>query len=213
MQDDILFSTFKCEEALRFAAKLRMNGSKAEVSERVDKIIKELALVKCRNTIIGGGLIKGLSGGERKRTSIGVELITDPSIIFLDEPTSGLDSFTAKRIVKMLVRLANQGKAVISTIHQPSSDTFKEFDKLLLVAEGNIIYQGKARDAFDYFKGIGFVIPRISNPADYFLKEFYVPYKPNPIVRKKLDMVYDSYDKEIKPEIMKKIDTSSKGVD
>ena len=140
MQDDILFSTFTCEEALKFAAKLRMNGSRAEVSERVDKIIKELGLIKCRKTLIGGGLVKGLSGGERKRTSIGVELITDPSIIFLDEPTSGLDSFTAKRIVKMLDDLAGQGKAVISTIHQPSSDTFNEFDKLLLLAEGNIIY-------------------------------------------------------------------------
>ena len=137
--------------------------------------------------------MKGLSGGERKRTSIGVELITDPSIIFLDEPTSGLDSFTAKRIVKMLVGLAEKGKAVISTIHQPSSDTFKEFDRLLLLAEGNIIYQGKASEAFNYFKSIDFVIPRFSNPADYFLKEFYVPYKPNAIVRKKLDQVYESY--------------------
>ena len=94
-----------------------MNGNSQQVKERVEKIIKELALVKCRKTLIGGGLVKGLSGGERKRTSIGVELITDPSIIFLDEPTSGLDSFTAKRIVKMLVSLAAKGKAVISTIH------------------------------------------------------------------------------------------------
>ena len=92
--------------------------------DRVDNIIEELRLKKCENTKIGGPLVKGVSGGERKRTSIGVELITDPSLIFLDEPTTGLDSFTATSVMETLNDLANSGRTVIQTIHQPNSDMF-----------------------------------------------------------------------------------------
>ena len=84
---------------------------------RVDEILKELRLTKCKDTKIGGPLVKGVSGGERKRTSIGVELITDPNLIFLDEPTTGLDSFTATSVVETLRGLAMAGRTVISTIH------------------------------------------------------------------------------------------------
>lgn len=84
---------------------------------RVEEIITELRLGKCRNTKIGGPLVKGVSGGERKRTSIGVELITDPTLIFLDEPTTGLDSFTATSVIETLRELAMSGRTVISTIH------------------------------------------------------------------------------------------------
>ena len=94
----------------------------------MDKIIKELRLTKCQGTKIGGLLIKGVSGGERKRTSIGVELITDPSLIFLDEPTTGLDSFTATSVMELLKSLANQGRTIIQTIHQPNSDMFEMMD-------------------------------------------------------------------------------------
>lgn len=89
--------------------------------DRVDIILKQLRLIKCQNTKIGGPLVKGVSGGERKRTSIGVELITDPQLIFLDEPTTGLDSFTASSVVDTLRELARSGRTVISTIHQPNS--------------------------------------------------------------------------------------------
>lgn len=85
--------------------------------ERVGEIIKELRLNKCQYTKIGGPLVKGVSGGERKRTSIGVELITDPNLIFLDEPTTGLDSFTATSVVEMLKDLAFSGRTVVCTIH------------------------------------------------------------------------------------------------
>lgn len=88
--------------------------------------------------------MKTLSGGERKRTAIGVELITDPSLILLDEPTSGLDSFKAYQIVKLLKKLARNGKTVISTIHQPSSESFHLFDRLILMSDGHIVYQGEA---------------------------------------------------------------------
>lgn len=104
-------------------------------------MIQDLTLTKCSDTQIGGFFNKTISGGERKRTAIGVELITDPSIIFLDEPTSGLDSFMAKKICIVLQDLAhNHGKTIISTIHQPSSAAFFYFDRLLLMADGNIVY-------------------------------------------------------------------------
>ena len=108
--------------------------------ERVDNIIEELRLKKCENTKIGGPLVKGVSGGERKRTSIGVELITDPSLIFLDEPTTGLDSFTATSVMETLRDLSSKGRTIIQTIHQPNSDMFEMMDQLMLLALGKIIY-------------------------------------------------------------------------
>lgn len=104
-------------------------------------MIQRLGLYKCQNTIVGSVLKKTISGGERKRTSIGVELITEPSVILLDEPTSGLDSFMAKNICKLLQDLAHdQGKTIISTIHQPSSQAFTYFDRLVLMADGHTVY-------------------------------------------------------------------------
>lgn len=106
----------------------------------MDYLINELGLKKCQNTRVGGAIVRGVSGGERKRTSIGVELITDPSLIFLDEPTTGLDSFTAQTVVEILRSLALAGRTIIATIHQPNSDTFAYFDKLMLLSHGEIIY-------------------------------------------------------------------------
>jgi len=95
---------------------------------RVENIIQELRLTKCENTKIGGPLVKGVSGGERKRTSIGVELITDPYLVFLDEPTTGLDSFTATSVMETLKDLAKSGRTIVQTIHQPNSDIFEMMD-------------------------------------------------------------------------------------
>lgn len=117
-QDDILFQTMSVRECLEFAARLKLPGTEDEKMSRVNYLIKTLKLTKCQNTRIGGPLVKGVSGGERKRTSIGVELITDPSLIFLDEPTTGLDSFTATSVMETLGDLArNDNRTVISTIH------------------------------------------------------------------------------------------------
>lgn len=94
-QDDVLMITFTPEELFRFAARLRTTLKSAQVAERVESVISRLKLQNCRHTKVGGLFMKGLSGGERKRTSIGYELITNPSLLLLDEPTSGLDSMTA----------------------------------------------------------------------------------------------------------------------
>ena len=107
----------------------------------VEKIITELGMSHVASSRIGDAQRKVLSGGERKRCSIGVELISDPSVILLDEPTSGLDSFKARSICELLHKLArNRGKTVVSTIHSPSSEAFFFFDRLILMADGNIVY-------------------------------------------------------------------------
>lgn len=124
-QDDILFQTMTVRECLTFAARLKLNyndkpenEAEALKKERVEHMIKMLKLTKCQNTRIGGPLVKGVSGGERKRTSIGVELITDPNLVFLDEPTTGLDSFTATAVMESIGDLARkEGRTVVSTIH------------------------------------------------------------------------------------------------
>ena len=113
--------------------------------------------------------MKGVSGGERKRTSIGVELITDPSLIFLDEPTTGLDSFTATSVMETLKDLATQGRTIVQTIHQPNSDIYEMFDRLMLLAKGRVIYFNEAKYAVDYFTSINYKCPELSNPADYFM--------------------------------------------
>ena len=114
-------------------------------------------------------MIKGVSGGERKRTSIGVELITDPMLIFLDEPTTGLDSFTAMSVVETMRELALSGRTIVSTIHQPSSETFETFDRLMLMCLGKIIYMNDSRFAVDYFTNINYPCPDQTNPADFFM--------------------------------------------
>ena len=193
-QDDYLYTSFSCEQAIMFAGKLRLKMPTSEIKERVDQLVEALGLIKCRKTMIGNERIKGLSGGEKKRTAIAIEMITDPAILFLDEPTSGLDSFTAKKIVELLVEYANMGKMVISTIHQPSSETFQMFGRLLLLMDGHTIYQGDAMNSVQYFRDLGYAIPEFSNPADYYLKEFYVPYIKSVEDKHKVDNLRKSYE-------------------
>lgn len=120
---------------------------------------------------------KGISGGEKKRTSIGVDLITNPSLIFLDEPTTGLDSTTALQVIILLRQLANEGRTVISTIHQPSSEVFAEFDRLLLLVEGRCIFQGRSSDANNYFKDMGLVCPQLMSHAEFYMEMMSFQYK------------------------------------
>lgn len=140
-------------------------------------MIEDLGLSHCADSMVGSVLKKVISGGERKRTAIGVELITDPRVVLLDEPTSGLDSFTAVKICRILKEIARKhGKTICATIHQPSSQAFKYFDKLILMCDGHIVYQGDAKDSTDYFKHMGFKINRYDNPADAFMRTLAISY-------------------------------------
>lgn len=119
---------------------------------------------------MGNSLIRGLSGGEKKRTSVGVELLINPSLIFLDEPTTGLDSTTALNLIKFLNRLAQAGRTVVTTIHQPSSEIFLEFDVIMLMLDGYIVYHNHATQSMQYFGNLGMPVPIHSNPMDHYMK-------------------------------------------
>jgi len=123
-------ATATAREALEFSARLRLpkNMSKADRDAIVNDMINSLGLKKCENTMVGSELIRGLSGGERKRVAIGVELVSNPTCLFLDEPTSGLDSFSALNVVHILKAISNTGCTIICSIHQPSSEVFNGFD-------------------------------------------------------------------------------------
>ncbi|KAL7477754.1 hypothetical protein ACHAW6_003548 [Cyclotella cf. meneghiniana] len=170
-QDDSLSFTATPREAIRFSAKLRLPRitTDDEIDDLADKMLAELGLSACADTMIGGALIKGISGGERKRTSVGVELVTKPSLVFLDEPTSGLDSFSAMQVIKVLKKIAHAGCSVLFTIHQPSSDVFNSFDRLILLNKGMVMYQGPVNEVPEYFAKHNHPMPPNYNPADWIM--------------------------------------------
>ena len=170
-QDDIVFEMETPREAFYFNGRIRRNLSDECAKKSAESLLEELGLKKCADTIIGKhDSMQGISGGERKRTNIGVELITQPRILLLDEPTTGLDSASALRIVHMLKDLAHvHGNTVVCTIHQPSSEIFHVFDDLMLLSRGECIYHGETRDSVPYFNSLGFPIPNHCNPAEHFL--------------------------------------------
>ncbi|KAF3785495.1 ABC transporter G family member 22 [Nymphaea thermarum] len=170
-QDDVLFPHLTVRETLTYSALLRLPRTltKQEKEERALHVISELGLERCLDTIIGGSFVRGVSGGERKRVCIGNEILINPSLLFLDEPTSGLDSTTALRIIQVLHGIAEAGKTVITTIHQPSSRLFQKFDKLILLGRGNLLYFGKAKDATGYFSTVGCSALIPMNPAEFLI--------------------------------------------
>ncbi|KAI3504472.1 hypothetical protein L1887_25968 [Cichorium endivia] len=170
-QDDILYPHLTVTETLVFTALLRL-PKKLTTQEKIthaDMVINQLRLTRCKNIIIGGPNLRGVSGGERKRVSIGQEMLINPSLLFLDEPTSGLDSTTAQRIVWTLWELSRGGRTIVMTIHQPSSRLFYMFHKVLLLSEGNSLFFGKGSDVMDYFNNIGFSPSVAMNPSDFLL--------------------------------------------
>ncbi|GAX22290.1 ATP-binding cassette, subfamily G (WHITE), member 2 [Fistulifera solaris] len=171
-QDDSLQVTATPREAIRFSAKLRLGRSLTDdqLDIMTQCMLHELGLTACADTIVGGPLIKGISGGERKRTSVGVELVVKPAMLFLDEPTSGLDSFSAVQLCQLLKKVARVGASVMFTIHQPSSRIFREFDQLILLNKGRVMYQGPVSTIADYFGARGHPCPRNYNPADWIMK-------------------------------------------
>ncbi|XP_022731618.1 ABC transporter G family member 14-like [Durio zibethinus] len=170
-QDDVLYPHLTVTETLLFTALLRLPNSlsRDEKVQHVERVIAELGLTRCRNSMIGGPLFRGISGGEKKRVSIGQEMLINPSLLLLDEPTSGLDSTTAQRILTTIKRLASGGRTVVTTIHQPSSRLYHMFDKVVLLSEGCPIYYGSASAALEYFSSIGFSTSMTVNPADLLL--------------------------------------------
>ena len=144
--------------------------SKKGISDMVEETIKFLSLERCRNTIIGNDEIRGLSGGERKRVEVGIEIIGNPSLLFMDEPTTGLDASTALDVMKLARMLARQNKTIITTIHQPSFEILDCFDNILTLVQGNIVYWGPPRGIPGYFAEMGLIMPALTNPADFMMR-------------------------------------------
>ncbi|XP_009874487.1 PREDICTED: ATP-binding cassette sub-family G member 2-like [Apaloderma vittatum] len=171
VQDDVVMGTMTVRENLHFSAALRLPSSISvkEKEDRVTQIISELGLSKVADAKVGTEMIRGVSGGERKRTSIGMELITEPPVLFLDEPTTGLDASTANAVLMLLKKLSRRGRTIIFSIHQPRYSIFKLFDSLTLLALGKVLYHGPAKQALEYFSSIGYECEPFNNPADFFL--------------------------------------------
>ncbi|XVE60165.1 hypothetical protein DITRI_Ditri05aG0106000 [Diplodiscus trichospermus] len=171
LQDDVAFPHLTVKETLTYAALLRLPKTLTmqQKKERAMSVISELDLERCQNTVIGGTFFRGISGGERKRVCIANEVLLNPSLLLLDEPTSGLDSTTALQIVQMLHNIAQSGKTVVTTIHQPSSRLFSKFDKLILLGKGSSLYFGKASDAMLYFSSMGCSPLVAMNPAEFLI--------------------------------------------
>jgi len=168
-QDDLLKEELTVFENLYYNARLCFSDfSKEEIGELVDKAIHDFDLVEARDLVVGSPLNKILSGGQRKRLNIALELIREPSVLFVDEPTSGLSSMDSEKVMVLLKRQALKGKLVIINIHQPSSDLYKLIDKLLIIDKGGrIIYNGNPMDAIAYFKMMGHYV----NPEE---RECYI---------------------------------------
>ncbi|KAK5799460.1 P-loop containing nucleoside triphosphate hydrolase protein [Linnemannia elongata] len=172
-QDDhFLLSHLTVRETLQFAAELRMESSvsKADKYAKVEDIIDLIGLRECADVIVGNSAVKGCSGGQRRRVSIGIQLVTEPACLILDEPTSGLDALTAKAVVLTLKRIAASGRTVVCTIHQPRADIWQMFDNVvLLVTGGRVAYSGRVDKVVEYFADAGYVVPMFTNVPDFIL--------------------------------------------
>lgn len=170
-QDDLMHGCLTVFETLYYVALLRLpkSWSKEEKVARVDRVIDVLRLQKARDTVIGGQTQRGVSGGERKRTSVGSELLINPKLLLLDEPTSGLDSTIAMQLIAILRELASGGRSIVTSIHQPSSRLLFMFDTLLCLSGGRTIYYGRAASAHAYFAALGFEVEIGISMSDYLL--------------------------------------------
>jgi len=195
-QDDLFIGTLTVKEHLTFQALVRMDSEipTKQRMKRVDTVIHELGLTKCAQTVIGKpGQVKGISGGQMKRLAFASEVLTNPAIFFCDEPTSGLDSFMAASVVETLRTLAKQGRTVICTIHQPSSQIVELFDKILLMAEGRTAYLGDVKMANSFFESCDLPCPINYNPADHYVQMLAVVPGEEEQSRKRIEGVCEQF--------------------
>jgi ABC-type multidrug transport system ATPase subunit len=165
-QHDKHWPYLTCRETLMFAAELYdVAVNRAEMALVVDEILDKMGLKVCENTRNGS-----LSGGQRRRLSIGIALLKQPTMLFLDEPTSGLDAASASNIMREIVRVAKEERLIIiCTIHQPSTKVYQGFDELMLMSRGREAFSGDVNEAIPYFESIGHPCPPATNPAEFFL--------------------------------------------
>ena len=171
-QEDILHSYLSVEETIEYAARLRTEEgvTRAEIKKKVETVMQQLGIEHVRGTKIGSDFVRGISGGEKKRCAIAVELVTSPSLIYLDELTTGLDTFTALHLIYLLKKLAGAGATIVFSIHQPRSSIFRLFDSVLVLnGLGEQAYFGPAQYALDFLVSVGVRSTHPDNPADFLL--------------------------------------------
>jgi len=173
-QDDLLLSNLTVEETIYFSARLKspMSITNTEIQCVVDDVMDDLGLSHIRHSLIGDTRMRGISGGERKRVSVASELVMRPSLLLLDEPTSGLDATSAQSLIQTLKDLAtNMGHSIAVVIHQPRTTIYNQFDNLLLLSKGRMVYNGPARNARSYLESCPFVtsLPPETGIADWIM--------------------------------------------
>uniref|UniRef100_A0A1Q3FN52 Putative the eye pigment transporter n=1 Tax=Culex tarsalis TaxID=7177 RepID=A0A1Q3FN52_CULTA len=168
LQEDNLHPFFTVQEIMMMACDLKISSRCLEHEDKqrlIDTILDTLHLKFTKLTRCGN-----LSGGQKKRLSIALELIDNPPVLFLDEPTTGLDSSSSLYTIKLLQRLAREGRTIVCTIHQPSATVFEMFDHVYALADGHCVYQGSALNTVPYLHSVGLQCPQYHNAADYLLE-------------------------------------------
>lgn len=167
-QDDIVFPELTVRENILHSARVRLPAKWRDkmIQDHVDSLIACLQLTHVQHSRVGDASRPIISGGQRKRVNIGMELAAAPMAIFLDEPTSGLDATSAATIMRLLKAISRLGVTTIAIIHQPREQIFYGFDQLLLLAQGRAVYSGPTEDVQAYFEHLGFAFPQRVNPAD-----------------------------------------------
>ncbi|KAI5322374.1 hypothetical protein L3X38_031446 [Prunus dulcis] len=171
-QDDIVHGNLTVEENLWFSARCRLSADlpKPEKVLVVERVIESLGLQAVRDSLVGTVERRGISGGQRKRVNVGLEMVMEPSLLILDEPTSGLDSSSSNLLLRALRREALEGVNICMVVHQPSYTLFKMFDDLILLAKGGLtVYHGSVKKVEEYFATLGITVPERVNPPDYFI--------------------------------------------
>ncbi|MED6184984.1 ABC transporter G member 28 [Stylosanthes scabra] len=171
-QDDIVHGNLTVEENLWFSARCRLSADlpKEEKVLVVERVIEALGLQAIRDSMVGTVEKRGISGGQRKRVNVGLEMVMEPSLLILDEPTSGLDSSSSQLLLRALRREALEGVNICMVLHQPSYTLFRMFDDFILLAKGGLtVYHGPVNKVEEYFSGLGIVVPDRVNPPDYYI--------------------------------------------
>lgn len=170
LQDDVMFASLTVFETLQYTAELRLPGPSSARMQVVEQLMSDLHLTGVKDTVVGQPFNRGISGGERKRLNIANELLVDPKLVLLDEPTSGLDSSSALHLLRVLGRLSKTRRStIVSSIHQPSSQVYEKFSRVMLLAGGRVCYFGMAGKAVEYFSALGHECAVHYNPADFML--------------------------------------------
>lgn len=170
-QKDTLFPLLTVQETLMFSAKLRLKLPPSELGSRVKSLIHELGLEHVANSRVGDDRVRGISGGERRRVSIGVDVIHDPRVLILDEPTSGLDSSSALQIIDLLKSMAeNHGRTIILSIHQPGFRIVKSFNSILLMANGSVLHHGSVDQLGVHMRSMGLDLPLQVNIVEFAIE-------------------------------------------